>query len=173
MAAIRRPRKIGSDTPRRRRQVSGAIDQAPQAVSYDAHGRIVGSSIRAVKAQHDPNWAKTRERAAECRTLLAGELPMVMPENFKLANAESFAADLPTTYTRPSALLALLLQKELDIVRYRSTGSERSNANATKLEQILDAVMKDPRLSPENNPMPFDGARMIYGGFAPVVALSK
>lgn len=26
-------------------------------------------------------------------------------------------------------------------------------------------VMDDPRLKPEHNPMPFDGKRMIYGGF--------
>lgn len=26
-------------------------------------------------------------------------------------------------------------------------------------------LMEDPRMSPENNPMPFDGKRMIYGGF--------
>jgi uncharacterized protein YbaA (DUF1428 family) len=26
-------------------------------------------------------------------------------------------------------------------------------------------VMADPRLSPDSNPMPFDGQRMIYGGF--------
>ena len=34
-----------------------------------------------------------------------------------------------------------------------------------------DKVMKDPRMDPASNPMPFDGARMIYGGFAPVVEL--
>ena len=27
------------------------------------------------------------------------------------------------------------------------------------------AMMEDPRMSPENNPMPFDGKRLIYGGF--------
>ena len=27
-------------------------------------------------------------------------------------------------------------------------------------------VMQDPRMAPEVNPMPFDGKRMIYGGFA-------
>ena len=37
----------------------------------------------------------------------------------------------------------------------------------------MQAVMKDPRMSPENNPMPFDGKRLIYGGFAPVVTLGK
>ncbi|HAS6685661.1 TPA: DUF1428 family protein [Vibrio parahaemolyticus] len=26
-------------------------------------------------------------------------------------------------------------------------------------------IMDDPRMSPENNPMPFDGKRIIYGGF--------
>ena len=29
----------------------------------------------------------------------------------------------------------------------------------------------DPRMDPKVNPMPFDGARMIYGGFVPVVTL--
>ena len=35
----------------------------------------------------------------------------------------------------------------------------------------MEKMMSDPRMSPENNPMPFDGKRMIYGGFDPVVAL--
>lgn len=26
-------------------------------------------------------------------------------------------------------------------------------------------IMEDPRMNSENNPMPFDGKRMIYGGF--------
>ena len=32
-------------------------------------------------------------------------------------------------------------------------------------------MMEDPRMDPANNPMPFDGARMIFGGFAPVLEL--
>ncbi|MFL6593079.1 MAG: DUF1428 domain-containing protein, partial [Luteimonas sp.] len=32
-------------------------------------------------------------------------------------------------------------------------------------------VMEDPRMDPKTNPMPFDGKRMIYGGFAPIVDL--
>lgn len=31
----------------------------------------------------------------------------------------------------------------------------------------------DPRMDPVKNPMPFDGARMIFGGFEPVVTLEK
>jgi uncharacterized protein YbaA (DUF1428 family) len=30
-------------------------------------------------------------------------------------------------------------------------------------------IMGDPRMSPENNPMPFDGKRMIYGGFEAIL----
>jgi uncharacterized protein YbaA (DUF1428 family) len=29
----------------------------------------------------------------------------------------------------------------------------------------------DPRMDKASNPMPFDGARMIYGGFVPVVEM--
>lgn len=36
----------------------------------------------------------------------------------------------------------------------------------------MDELMKtDPRMNPQKNPMPFDGKRMIFGGFAPVVTL--
>lgn len=38
----------------------------------------------------------------------------------------------------------------------------------------MDDLMKtDPRMNPEKNPMPFDGKRLIYGGFAPVVTLGR
>jgi uncharacterized protein YbaA (DUF1428 family) len=40
-------------------------------------------------------------------------------------------------------------------------------------DAAMTKVMEDPRLKPENNPMPFDGKRMIYGGFAPVVTLQR
>lgn len=33
----------------------------------------------------------------------------------------------------------------------------------------MAAVMKDPRVQPDVNPMPFDGKRLIYGGFEMIV----
>lgn len=33
----------------------------------------------------------------------------------------------------------------------------------------MKALMDDPRMQPDKNPMPFDGKRMIYGGFEPIV----
>jgi uncharacterized protein YbaA (DUF1428 family) len=34
---------------------------------------------------------------------------------------------------------------------------------------MMDPDNKDPRMDMEKNPTPFDGKRMIYGGFRPVV----
>jgi uncharacterized protein YbaA (DUF1428 family) len=36
---------------------------------------------------------------------------------------------------------------------------------------MMDPAFKDPRMDPANNPMPFDGKRMIWGGFSPIVDL--
>ncbi|PWV99127.1 uncharacterized protein YbaA (DUF1428 family) [Hoeflea marina] len=41
------------------------------------------------------------------------------------------------------------------------------------MAKIMDPKNSDPRMDPEKNPMPFDGARMIFGGFVPVVSLGK
>jgi uncharacterized protein YbaA (DUF1428 family) len=38
-------------------------------------------------------------------------------------------------------------------------------------DAAMAKIMSDPRFSPDINPMPFDGKRMIYGGFASVVDL--
>lgn len=37
----------------------------------------------------------------------------------------------------------------------------------------MEKMMKDPRMDPETNPMPFDGKRMIFGGFVPVLELAS
>ncbi|HZP85696.1 MAG TPA: DUF1428 domain-containing protein [Burkholderiales bacterium] len=36
-------------------------------------------------------------------------------------------------------------------------------------DQAWKKLMEDPRMKPENNPMPFDGKRLIYGGFEVIV----
>jgi uncharacterized protein YbaA (DUF1428 family) len=38
-------------------------------------------------------------------------------------------------------------------------------------DEAWKKLMEDPRLQPENNPMPFDGKRLIYGGFQPIVSV--
>ena len=50
----------------------------------------------------------------------------------------------------------------------------RLPARDAAVERFRDGtLMDDPRMNPETNPMPFDGKRMIFGGFVPVVALEK
>ena len=39
--------------------------------------------------------------------------------------------------------------------------------------QMQERMKTDDRMNPAKNPMPFDGMRMIYGGFMPVVTLEK
>ena len=39
-------------------------------------------------------------------------------------------------------------------------------------DEAMQKVMDDPRMQPDENPMPFDGKRLVYGGFSPVVELS-
>ena len=36
-------------------------------------------------------------------------------------------------------------------------------------DEGMKAVMADPRTQPDKNPMPFDGKRLIYGGFEVIV----
>ncbi len=38
-------------------------------------------------------------------------------------------------------------------------------------DQGMEKVMADPRLQPDVNPMPFDGKRLIFGSFEPIVEL--
>lgn len=44
------------------------------------------------------------------------------------------------------------------------------DASHAKLAKLMHT---DPRMDPAKNPMPFDGMRMIFGGFSPVVHLQN
>lgn len=39
------------------------------------------------------------------------------------------------------------------------------------MEKMMSEDFKDERMDMERNPMPFDGARLIFGGFKPIVEL--
>lgn len=45
------------------------------------------------------------------------------------------------------------------------------NTRDTAMNKMEELMKTDPRMNPEKNPMPFDGKRMIFGGFVPVVTL--
>lgn len=41
------------------------------------------------------------------------------------------------------------------------------------MAKLHDVMSRDPRMDPAKNPMPFDGMRMIFGGFEAVVQLER
>jgi len=43
----------------------------------------------------------------------------------------------------------------------------------TAMGKMQELMKTEPRMNPEKNPMPFDGMRMIFGGFTPVVHLGQ
>lgn len=44
----------------------------------------------------------------------------------------------------------------------------RDAAHATMIDWMNNPDKADPRMDPRKNPMPFDGMRMIFGGFVPL-----
>jgi len=49
----------------------------------------------------------------------------------------------------------------------------RDSAMKTMTDWMANPEKADPRMDPEDNPMPFDGKRLIFGGFAPLVELGR
>jgi uncharacterized protein YbaA (DUF1428 family) len=49
----------------------------------------------------------------------------------------------------------------------------RDTAFAKMTDWMNNPERADPRMNPEKNPMPFDGKRLICGGFAPLVELGR
>lgn len=43
--------------------------------------------------------------------------------------------------------------------------------NRATRDKGMQIIMDDPRMQPDVNPMPFDGKRLIYGGFSAIVAM--
>jgi uncharacterized protein YbaA (DUF1428 family) len=39
-------------------------------------------------------------------------------------------------------------------------------------DKAMPKMMEDPRMQPEQNPMPSDGKRLVYGGFSPIVEVN-
>jgi uncharacterized protein YbaA (DUF1428 family) len=48
----------------------------------------------------------------------------------------------------------------------------RDSAMKKMTDWMNNPEKADPRMDPEKNPMPFDGKRLIFGGFSPLVDLA-
>ncbi len=83
----------------------------------------------------------------------------VWKEHGALSYVECVADDVP--YGELTSFPRAVQAKEDEVVIF----SWITYASRAERDAINAKVMADPRLSPENGDMPFDGKRMIYGGF--------
>jgi uncharacterized protein YbaA (DUF1428 family) len=93
----------------------------------------------------------------------ASEAATVFKEAGALAVVECWGDEVPEGKIN-SMHTAVLRQDGETVVFSWITWPDKATRTAG-----MAKVMADPRLSPERNPMPFDGRRMIFGGFEAIV----
>lgn len=89
----------------------------------------------------------------------ARDAAVVFKEHGALSLAECWGDDVPEGKVT-SFPMAVKCQPEEAVVFSWITWPSKEVRNAA-----MPKVMEDPRLQADVNPMPFDGKRLIYGGF--------
>lgn len=87
----------------------------------------------------------------------------VFKEYGALSVTENWAADVPDGEVT-SFPMAVQKKDDEDVVFSWISWPSKEVCDAA-----WEKIMEDPRMASENNPMPFDGQRMIFGGFETVV----
>ncbi len=93
----------------------------------------------------------------------AQEASVVFKEFGALSYLECWGDDVPQGKVT-SFPMAVKLKEDETVIFSWITWPDKSTRDAG-----MAKVMTDPRLKPDVNPMPFDGSRMIYGGFEVLV----
>ncbi|MEO5658816.1 MAG: DUF1428 domain-containing protein [Polaromonas sp.] len=89
---------------------------------------------------------------------------LVFKEHGALSVAECWGDDVPEGKLTSFSMAVQRKDDETVIFSWVTWPSR------TARDEGMKKVMADPRLQPENNPMPFDGKRLIYGGFEMIVS---
>lgn len=93
----------------------------------------------------------------------AEEAAIVLKEHGALSIVECWGDDVPEG--KVTSLHAAVLRKEDETVVFSwITWPDRATRDAG-----MQKVFADPRTQQDVNPMPFDGSRLIYGGFEMIV----
>ena len=114
---------------------------------------ILGSVTAVPTANRDAYLAHIERCAPVFREL--GALSMV----------EAWGDDVPPG-VRTSLPMAVQAKPDETVVFAWMTWPSREAMAAS-----MERAMADPRMAPDVNPMPFDGSRMIWGGFVPLLEL--
>ena len=84
---------------------------------------------------------------------------------------ECWADDVPTG-TLTDFRMAVKATEDEDVAFSWIEWPDKATRDAA-MARLRDPENSDPRMDQSNNPMPFDGKRMIYGGFVPVVDIAN
>jgi uncharacterized protein YbaA (DUF1428 family) len=82
---------------------------------------------------------------------------------------ECWADDVPDG-TTTDFRMAVKAEADEDVVFSWIEWPDKETRDAANAK-MMDPNNSDPRMDMEKNPMPFDGKRMIWGGFRPVVEM--
>ena len=108
----------------------------------------VDGFVAAVPTQNREKYRKHAETAAE-----------VFKENGATKVVECWGDDVPEGKVTSFPMAVKRKEDETVVFSWITWPSRKVRDDAWK------KVMEDQRLKPETNPMPFDGKRLIYGGF--------
>ena len=88
---------------------------------------------------------------------------VVFKEHGALSFVECWGDDVPDGKVTSFPLAVQRKPDETVVFSWVTWPSRRAR------DEGMKRVMADPRVQPEANPMPFDGKRLIYGGFEVIV----
>ncbi|WP_053161063.1 DUF1428 domain-containing protein [Pseudomonas sp. P1.8] len=108
----------------------------------------VDGFIAAVPTANRAQYLKHAEIAAQ-----------IFKENGALEVVECWGDDVPQGKVT-SFPLAVKLKEDETVAIGWIIWPDKETRNAA-----MDKMMQDPRMQPDVNPMPFDGQRMVFGGF--------
>lgn len=93
----------------------------------------------------------------------ATEAAIVFKEHGALKLVECWGDDVPEGIITSFPMAVKCKEDETVVFSWVLWPSKQARNEGMK------KIMEDPRMSPDNNPMPFDGKRLIYGGFDIIV----
>lgn len=93
----------------------------------------------------------------------ANDAALVFKEHGALRVVECWGTDVPDGQLTSFPMAVQCQSDEAVIFSWIEWPSREAR------DEGMAKAMQDPRLQPDTNPMPFDGKRMIYGGFKMVL----
>jgi uncharacterized protein YbaA (DUF1428 family) len=94
----------------------------------------------------------------------ATEAAAIFKEYGALEVVECWGDDVPEGETTSFTMAVKRQDDETAVFAWISWPSKEAR------DEAWAKIMADPRMAPDRAPMPFDGKRMIYGGFAQILA---